>query len=107
MHLAPKITFIGHHSAPLCKIPVFLGSCPLPHIGKYLAWKYIWGMVVPNGTFKWLVQVYGVVLVQLAPKIALIGHRSAPLSQKVCLSIGAYSRLYLASGVYLILAFFF
>ena len=51
-------------------------------------------MVVSNGTPKWLVQVYGVMLVQLAPKIALIDHRSAPLSQKVCLSIGAYSRLY-------------
>ena len=66
----------------------------MPHTGTYLAWKYIWGMVVSNETSKWLVQVYGVVLVQLAPEIALIGHRNTPLSQKVCLSIGAYSRLY-------------
>ena len=93
MHLAPKITLIGLRSAPLCKIFVCLGSCPLPHIGKYLAWAHIWGMVVSNGISTWLVQVNGVVLVQLAPKIALISHPSAPLCPKVRLSGPAYNRL--------------
>ena len=75
------------------QIAVCLWSCPLPHLGKYLAYTHIWGMVVSNGISKWLVQVYGVVLVQLALKIALIGRRSAPLCQQACLFIRAYNRL--------------
>ena len=54
VHLAPKITSVGRHSAQLCQISVCLGSCPVRRIRKYVAWKLMMAIILPNGTSEWL-----------------------------------------------------
>ena len=54
VHIAPKITSVGRHSAQLYQIFVCLGSCPVRRIKKYVAWKLMMAIIVPNGTSEWL-----------------------------------------------------
>ena len=93
VHLGPKIALISQRSALLCE---FASHCPCVLFwvrGNIGPGKKVVAIIVSNGTPEWLRLVYGVVLVQLAPKIALIGHHSAPLCQITRLSFFAYRRL--------------